>query len=141
LHARVVRRLLELRLDAREGALRLDEPERAPARLVGDDARDVDQEDLRAPLALERRLLERVLAAEAERVPEHDEAAARPRDERQEEGEPSHRALPARPPRASARRSRRRAISSGGRTFSSSRIWRIGTFRCIAFLKSSAARS
>ena len=141
LHPLVVRGLLELGVDALDRALLLEEAEGVLRRQVGDDVRDVDEEDLRATLALERRLAQRPLAAQESEVAERDEAAARAERQRDEQEPGPHRDPPARPPRASWCRSRRRAISSLGMTFSSSRTWRIGRSRATAFLKSSAARS
>src|SRR5207245_2405729 len=78
LHARVVRGLFQLGVDTLDRALLLEKAKGVLRRQVGDDVRDVDEEDLRATLALERRLAQRPLAAPDSEVAERDEAAARP---------------------------------------------------------------
>src|SRR2546422_11349296 len=64
LHTLVVRGLLQLGVDAGDRALLLEKTEGVLRRQVGDDVRDVDEEDLRSPLALEPGLLQRPLAAQ-----------------------------------------------------------------------------
>src|SRR5439155_232116 len=80
---------LQLRFDALDRALLLDQPEGALARRVGDDVRDVDEQHLRPAPPLDRRLLERTPTAKQGEAPQgHDASLGSERE--QEEKRPRH---------------------------------------------------